>query len=174
MPLQEEPFGDPVVRPVFSGLLPDEGARQRLDGALGLSAGNAFGLLEVIGGECAGALSLYPTGMAPECAGQSQAEILTSQRLDEILSRLRTRPLLGGDEGSRLSLAGTQDKVAVIVDGDSIALARDGRPTTHILKPVIQALEGTVENEYFCMRLAARMPASSLAGSSPALSSKSS
>jgi hypothetical protein len=40
------------------------------------------------------------------------------------------------------------DKLTVIVDGTSVALARDGRPTTHILKPVIQALEGTVENEY--------------------------
>lgn len=157
MPLREEPFGDQVVRPFFSGLLPDEGARQRLAGALGLSAGNAFGLLEVIGGECAGALSLYPAGTAPAPSGPSDAEILTSERLDEILSRLRTRPLLGGDEGIRLSLAGAQDKLAVIVDGTSVALARDGRPTTHILKPVIQALEGTVENEYFCMRLAARL-----------------
>ena len=157
MPLQEEPFGDQVVRPFFSGLLPDEGARQRLAGALGLSADNAFGLLEVIGGECAGALSLYPTGTVPEPSGQSHAEILNPERLDEILSRLRTRPLLGGDEGIRLSLAGAQDKLAVIVDGDTIALARDGQPTTHILKPVIQALEGTVENEYFCMRLAARL-----------------
>ncbi len=60
-------------------------------------------------------------------------------------------------EGIRLSLAGAQDELAVIVDGDSIALAKDGQPTTHILKPVIQALEGTVENEYFCMRLAARL-----------------
>lgn len=49
MPLQEKPFGDQVVRPFFSGLLPDEGARQRLAGALGLSSGNAFGLLEIIG-----------------------------------------------------------------------------------------------------------------------------
>jgi serine/threonine-protein kinase HipA len=65
--------------------------------------------------------------------------------------------LLGGDEGIRLSLAGAQDKLAVIVDDGSIALAKDGGPTTHILKPVIQALEGTVENEFFCMRLAARL-----------------
>jgi serine/threonine-protein kinase HipA len=49
MPLREEPYSDPVVRPFFSGLLPDEGARQRLARALGLSSGNAFGLLEVIG-----------------------------------------------------------------------------------------------------------------------------
>jgi hypothetical protein len=86
--------------------LPDEGARQRLAGASGLSAGNAFGLLEVIGGECAGALSLFPSGLAPEPSGRPQAEILSPERLDEIPSRLRTRPLLGGDEGIRLSLAG--------------------------------------------------------------------
>lgn len=55
MPLREAAYADPVVRPFFSGLLPDEGARQRLAGALGISAGNAFGLLEAIGGECAGA-----------------------------------------------------------------------------------------------------------------------
>jgi serine/threonine-protein kinase HipA len=162
MPLQEQPFGDPVVRPFFSGLLPDEGARQRLAGALGLSSGNAFGLLEVIGGECAGALSLYPAGtvpefLTPELSSTAEIETLTPERLDEILARLRARPLLGGEDGIRLSLAGAQDKLAVIVQGASIALAKAGRPTTHILKPFIQALEGTVENEYFCMRLAGRL-----------------
>ena len=60
-------------------------------------------------------------------------------------------------DGVRLSLAGAQDKLAVCVEGDAIGLARGGRPTTHILKPFIAALEGTVENEYFCMRLARRL-----------------
>lgn len=41
--------------------------------------------------------------------------------------------------------------------GDDIGLAKGGRPTTHILKPFIQALDGTVENELFCLRLAARL-----------------
>ena len=54
MPLQDASYDDRIARPFFSGLLPDEGARQRLAGALGISAGNAFGLLEIIGGECAG------------------------------------------------------------------------------------------------------------------------
>ncbi len=157
MPLQEAPFGDRVVRPFFSGLLPDEGARQRLAGALGISAGNAFGLLEVIGGECAGALSLYPTGKAPPLGNADGIERLTPHRLEEILEKLRARPLLGGEEGVRLSLAGAQDKLAVCVEGDSIGLAKGGRPTTHILKPLIQTLDGTVENELFCVRLAARL-----------------
>ena len=157
MPLQEAPYTDRVVRPFFSGLLPDEGARQRLAGALGISAGNAFGLLEVIGGECAGALSLYPAGEAPPSSDDDGIEILSQPRLEEILGKLRERPLLGGEEGVRLSLAGAQDKIAVCVEGDAIGLAKGGRPTTHILKPFIQALDGTVENELFCLRLAARL-----------------
>jgi serine/threonine-protein kinase HipA len=157
MPLQEAPYTDRVVRPFFSGLLPDEGARQRLAGALGISAGNAFGLLEVIGGECAGALSLYPAGGAPPSLNDDGVEFLTQPRLEEILGKLRERPLLGGEEGVRLSLAGAQDKIAVCVEGDGIGLAKGGRPTTHILKPFIQALDGTVENELFCLRLAARL-----------------
>lgn len=157
MPLQEAPYADRVARPFFSGLLPDEGARQRLAGALGISAGNAFGLLEVIGGECAGALSLYPPGQEPQLSNGGGVEILSPARLEEILGKLRERPLLGGEEGVRLSLAGAQDKLAVCVEGDAIGLAKDGRPTTHILKPFIQALDGTVENELFCLRLAARL-----------------
>lgn len=157
MPLREEHYSDQVVRPFFSGLLPDEGARQRLAGALGLSPGNAFGLLEVIGGECAGALSLYRSGETTAAADEDGVEVLTSERLAELIGKLRGRPLLGGEEGVRLSLAGAQDKLAVVVQGDAIGLAKGGRPTTHILKPVIEGLEGTVENELFCLRLAGRL-----------------
>jgi serine/threonine-protein kinase HipA len=157
MPLQDAPHADRVARPFFSGLLPDEAARQKLAGALGVSAGNAFGLLEVIGGECAGALSLYPAGQVPPPSNDDGIEILSDERVQEIIGKLRDRPLLGGEEGVRLSLAGAQDKVAVCLEGDAIGLAKGGRPTTHILKPFIQALEGTVENELFCLRLAARL-----------------
>lgn len=157
MPLREQPYPDRITRPYFSGLLPDERARQRLASALGVSEGNAFGLLEIIGGECAGALSLYPTGQKPPVFDSIGIEELTDNRLEPILEKLRSRPLLGGEDGVRLSLAGAQDKLAVCVDGETIGLAKGGRTTTHILKPFIEALDGTVENEMFCMRLAARM-----------------
>lgn len=120
-------------------------------GALGISAGKAFGLLEVIGGECAGALSLYPAGETPPSSDDDGVELLSPARLEEILGKLRERPLLGGEEGVRLSLAGAQDKLAVWVEGENIGLAKGGRPTTHILKPCIQALDGTVGNELFCL-----------------------
>lgn len=157
MPLAEAPYPDRITRPYFSGLLPDEGARRRLANALGISEGNSFGLLEIIGGECAGALSLYPSGNAPPIWDDEGIEPLTDARLRHVLAELRARPLLGGEEGVRLSLAGAQDKLAVCLEGDTIALAKGGRPTTHILKPFIETLDGTVENEFFCMQLAARL-----------------
>nr|WP_319514388.1 type II toxin-antitoxin system HipA family toxin [uncultured Cohaesibacter sp.] len=157
MPLREEPYPDKVARAFFSGLLPDEGARRRLAAALGVSKENAFGLLEIIGGECAGALSLLPEGSTLPDLTSEGIDPLSADHLEKILTLLRDRPLLGGEEGVRLSLAGAQDKLAVCLVGDAVALPQDGRPTTHILKPFIEGLEGTVENELFCMKLAAKM-----------------
>jgi len=60
MPLATSSYTNAVAKPYFSGLLPDELARKRLAAALGISDTNAFGMLEIIGGECAGALALFP------------------------------------------------------------------------------------------------------------------
>jgi serine/threonine-protein kinase HipA len=157
MPLCEEAYPDPVARPFFSGLLPDERARQRLASALGVSRENAFGLLEIIGGECAGALSLVPEGWDLPAFDTCETEPLNEEQLVKVLDLLRQRPLLGGEAGVRLSLAGAQDKLAVCVQDGQISLPKNGRPTTHILKPFIEGLDGTVENELFCMMLAVRM-----------------
>lgn len=157
MPRREEAYDDPIAHPYFSGLLPDERARRRLASALGVSHENAFGLLEIIGGECAGALSLIGQGQSLPDPSDGSPEPLDDRRLAELLAHLRERPLLGGEQGVRLSLAGAQDKLAVCVVDGEIALPRDGRPTTHILKPFIEGLEGTVENEVFCMMLARRV-----------------
>ena len=65
------------------------------------------------------------------------------------------RPLLAGEEGVRLSLAGAQDKIAVRIESDEISLPLGGAPSTHILKPSIERFAGVVFNESFTMRLAA-------------------
>ncbi|MGQ7846079.1 type II toxin-antitoxin system HipA family toxin [Granulosicoccus sp. 3-233] len=156
MPLNSQPFPNAVAKPYFSGLLPDESARTRLAAALGISDTNAFGMLEIIGGDCAGALALFPHGSDPLML-DSQDEILDQQQLGELLRELRGDPLLGSRKDVRLSLAGAQDKIAVKVSDGRIALVKNGEPTTHILKPGIQGLEGTSQNEVFCMTLAARM-----------------
>ncbi len=154
LPLRTDIFEGDVVRAFFSGLLPDDIVRHRLARYLGVSEKNSFSLLEAIGGECAGALSLYPQGQVPPATSQDDAEILDDKKLQEILDLLKRRPLLAGDDGLRLSLAGAQDKIAVGLRDDKIALVRGTTPTTHILKPVINDIKDSVHNELFCMRLA--------------------
>lgn len=156
MPLRDETFGSAVAKPYFAGLLPDESARKRLAAALGISDTNAFGMLEIIGGECAGAMALHPKGQT-EQSPPLEDDILDTAQLAELLGELRGNPLLGGRKDVRLSLAGAQDKIAVKVVDGAVALVKNGEPTTHILKPSIQGLSGTAQNETFCMTLANRM-----------------
>lgn len=55
LPTASRSFDHRATEPVFGGLLPEEGTRERLARALGISARNDFALLAEIGGECAGA-----------------------------------------------------------------------------------------------------------------------
>ena len=152
LPLQKENFTGPMVKSFFSGLLPEEGVRERLAKHLGLSEKNAFSLLEAVGGDCAGALALHPHG-GSSAETSNDIEVLDTQRLNEILNIIKHRPMLAGDDGYRLSLAGAQDKLAVGFRDGHVLLMKGG-PTTHILKPMIEHVTDSVYNELFCMKLA--------------------
>lgn len=158
LPLRAETFSRRQCRPFFEGLLPEESQRIAVAAALGVSQQNEFRLLEAIGGEVAGALSLWPEDVTPpETTWNSPAEKLSDQAVVALLDRLPARPLLAGERGLRLSLAGAQAKVPLIATSDGLALPRPGEPTTHILKPPIARFSGTTENEAFAMRLAQKI-----------------
>jgi serine/threonine-protein kinase HipA len=145
-----------TVKAFFSGLLPEESVRERLAGYLGVSEKNPFALLEIVGGDCAGALALYPQDKKPSEEAK-EIEPLDDARLKEILDLIKRRPMLAGDEGYRLSLAGAQDKLAVGFKNGKVQLIKGGAPTTHILKPIIERVQDSAHNELFCMKLAKRM-----------------
>ena len=157
LPKRTEPYTRRGCRPFFGGLLPEEGQRKAAAQALGVSSGNDFALLDKLGGDVAGALQLLPPGEPPQQgphAGQPP-KLLDEAGLIRVLDSLPTRPLLAGEEGLRLSLAGSQSKVPVVLVEGEVALPSPGQPTTHILKPAIARFPGTTENEAFVMRLAA-------------------
>jgi len=157
LPLQDIPHEGNNVKSYFSGLLPDESVRDRLAKYLGLSEQNPFALLEAIGGDCAGALALYPQGQKPLESNEDDIEVLDDYKLKEILELIKRRPMLAGDEGYRLSLAGAQNKLAVGFENNKVILIKGGTPTTHILKPLIDHISDSAHNELFCMRLAKMM-----------------
>lgn len=154
LPLRSERFGRNECRPFFAGLLPEENNRKLIAKAFGVSDRNDFALLEKIGAECAGAVSLLPPSEFP-VSGKPRYREITLEELAGKFAALPLHPLLAGEDGIRLSLAGAQGKLAVAIRDGSFFLPLEGSPSSHILKPQSAHFEGLVENEFFCMRLAA-------------------
>ncbi|NRP75124.1 Serine/threonine-protein kinase HipA [Ensifer psoraleae] len=158
LPKRLERFSRRECRPFFGGLLPEESQRLVAAQALGVSPANDFALLDRLGGDVAGALQLLPEDQEPVKAGpiaDQQPTPLDDVGIVRVLDALPMRPLLAGEEGLRLSLAGAQSKVPVVLIDGQIALPLPGQATTHILKPPIARFKGTTENEAFVMKLAA-------------------
>lgn len=158
LPLQVEPFDDHKTRPFFAGLLPEGQMRRLIAQQFQVSSQNDFALLDHIGGECAGAVTFLEPGQAlPTPTKDDDVQWLSDEDVIAILDELPHRPMLAGKDGLRLSLAGAQDKLPVVFDGDRIGLPRNGASSSHILKPAIHAVEDSVTNEGFCLALAEAM-----------------
>jgi len=158
LPLQAEPFDDHKTRPFFAGLLPEGQMRRLIAQQFQVSWQNDFALLDHIGGECAGAVTFVEPGQSPRLPAQGgEVQWLSDREVIALLDELPRRPMLAGKDGLRLSLAGAQDKLPVVVDGDRIGLPRNGTPSSHILKPASHAVEDSVTNEGFCLALAKSM-----------------
>ena len=154
LPLQSEVFSGKKARPFFAGILPEERPREKIAEILGISDTNDFAMLDRIGGECAGAVSLLPEGVAPTDPKNARYRELTEPELQQLVAELPNRPLMVGRDGLRLSLAGAQDKLPVIVHNNRICLPLVGTLSTHILKPEPDRFPGLAANEIFCMTLA--------------------
>jgi len=115
LPLQAEPFDDRASRPFFAGLLPEGDKRKLVAQALQVSRQNDFALLDGIGGECAGAVTLLEPGQTPQAGVSADAvRWLGNADLVCVLDDMPRRPMLAGEQDMRLSLAGAQDKLPVV------------------------------------------------------------
>lgn len=156
MPKQGEAFDDRVCKAVFGGLLPEESQRTAIARALGISPDNPFRLLEALGGDVAGALAFLPEGEEPPQGFRgTDPDPLDENALIALLERLPAVPMLAGEGGARLSLAGAQSKLPVVLTNNGgIALPRPGEPSTHLIKPEPERFPGLAANEAFCLALA--------------------
>ena len=164
LPVRREPYAGAELLPFFEGLLPEELVRQRLATRLRIDAGDVFGFLREIGRECAGAFSIIPEGVDPVAAENEGVVWLSPDDLAEVVHDLAVRPLgVEPGEDIRISLAGAQDKLVVVVADGQVGLPRGTTPSTHILKPASQVTIGRrprpaypalVSSEAFCMKLA--------------------
>ncbi len=160
LPLQAEPFTPVISKAFFSNLLPEGQIRDYFASKNRVSAEDDFELLAALGGDCAGAMALYP-GTVKFSFELSPASYrrLNNDDMCKLLDEayIMDPTFLAGEEKTRLSLAGVQDKLPVAIRDGAICIPLDGSPSTHILKPANHRFPNLVENEAFCMTLAREM-----------------
>ena len=165
IPLVDRPSSGATVRAVFENLLPDDDRiRIRLAAQVGADGVDAFSLLAALGRDCVGALQFLPEGVAPALPSIPEGIPLSLEEVALRMRTLRTAPLglRAGDDAFRISLAGAQDKTALLYHEGQWKEPTGVTPTTHIFKPqigkVVTAdgevdLSQSVQNEHFCMTL---------------------
>lgn len=160
LPLGHHPLTGGAVEYFFDNLLPDNDAiRRRIQTRFGAASDRCFDLLWHIGRDCVGAIQLLPETEEPPGVMSIAAEPLTDAEIAEVLRNYQTMPL-GMQKSSdfRISLAGAQEKTALLRHGDRWCRPHGATPTTHIFKlPIGQTpridLSDSVENEWLCHRI---------------------
>lgn len=159
MPLTKIQHGDAVIRPFLWGLLPDNEMTLATWGRrFGVSPRNAFALLAHIGEDLQGAIQIVSPQNIDEIRKREGVTRLSTAMLDHAFRLLIRDPgaTQFTETGGQFSLAGAQPKKALYRVGNIWYEPRGRTPSTHILKPPVPHLEGQVENEAFCLRLAGR------------------
>jgi len=163
LPLRKSRYlGDPVVA-VFENLLPDSRAiRTRVAERVGAKGIDAYSLLSEIGRDCVGALQFMPIDDIPPPATEVEGTPIGEEEIAAMIANLARAPLgLGDDDDFRISIAGAQEKTALLHHEGKWLRPHGTTPTTHILKPQIGTLPNgidlsdSVENEYYCLKLMA-------------------
>lgn len=153
----------------FDNLLPDSPViRERVRRRFRTRSATAFDLLAAIGRDCVGAVQLVPAGADPGDVRRLDAEPLDEAQVARLLRGVTATPPLGltsgDDDEFRISIAGAQEKTALLRLGGRWYRPRGATPTTHLLKLPLGLvgnlradLRDSVENEWLCLRLLAAL-----------------
>lgn len=162
MPLSRQDYSGGVVYNFFDNLLPDNiEIRNKIQTRFKVDSGHSFDLLSAIGNDCTGAIQLASD--EPKSVKGLDYKLLRDDEVERLLQGYKHAPLGMEieDEDFRISLAGAQEKTALLnVNGDW-AKPIGTTPTSHIFKLPIGELphvgidlKDSCENEYICLELA--------------------
>lgn len=154
----------PVVAHFFDNLLPDdERIRRRVSTRFKVGSTDVFELLQAIGRDCVGAVQLLPPEQPPTGFDQVTYKAMDDQAVARHLRGVAAEPGLGADrdpDDLRISIAGAQEKTALLRVGGQWCRPVGATPTTHILKLPLGLVGGrrldlthSVYNEWLCAQL---------------------
>ncbi len=158
MPLAEQAYSGETVESYFDNLLPDsQPIRNRIQKRFGAGSNRGFDLLWHVGRDCVGAIQLFPEETQVDVR-RIESEPLSDAAIAETLKHYRTMPLgMREDKDFRISVAGAQEKTALLWRNGQWHLPLGATPTSHIFKLPIGRIEhsgmdlsDSVENEWLC------------------------
>lgn len=164
LPLSPAAYRGAQVAAVFDNLLPDKDAvRRRVAERMGAPGADFYSLLEAIGRDCVGAMQFLPEGSAETGEPYVKGEPVSDAEIEALLAGLAQAPLgVDREQEFRISVAGAQEKTALLrIDGQWFRPVGT-TPTTHILKPQLGQIPSSdgmidmsdsVDNEHYCMKL---------------------
>ena len=164
LPLREAVFAGAPVLAVFDNLLPDSDAVRRLVAErTGADGTDAYSLLGRIGRDCVGAMQFLPDDVPLETDHRIKGEPVSDEEIEAILANLVRAPLgIDPEHDFRISVAGAQEKTALLRHGGKWLRPSGTTPTTHILKPQLGTIPtafgpidmaASVDNEHYCLKL---------------------
>ena len=146
----DKPITSHSIKRFLENLLPEGKGLDDLTSFTHISKNNIYGLIQAMGYETSGALSF----------GKIQEDIpplfraITEEELTQRIDEIESKSIIIWDKKQRLSLAGVQEKLPVLLQDGKLGLADGSLSSTHILKFQTKRNENIVINEYFCMSLA--------------------
>lgn len=164
LPLRRSPYRGASVMAVFDNLLPDNSSvRLRVAERTGAQGTDAYSLLARIGRDCVGAMQFLPDGEDSDSQNKIHGEPLSEQGIERLLANLKGTPLgVDLEKDFRISVAGAQEKTALLRHENHWKRPGGTTPTTHIFKPQLGKIptsSGTidmtasVDNEHYCLKL---------------------
>lgn len=162
LPLSPASYRGERVYNFFDNLLPDSDAiRARMQARFQVPTRHPFDLLSSVGRDCIGAIQLYPEdSLVPDIRAVT-AEQLDTPTIEHLLSSYKDAPLgMEREHDFRISLAGAQEKTALLWHQGQWQLPTGSTPTSHIFKLPIGFLEHSNidlresgENEWLCLQI---------------------
>ena len=152
------------VRTYFENLLPDsKDMRERMARRFNTGSTDAFDLLAEIGRDCVGALEVLPEGTPSTGTSLFEAEPLSESRVAQAIRNATTadpRGWASDEDDFRISIAGAQEKTALLLRDGQWCLPHGGTATTHIFKLQLGLIGGmkvdmrdSIENEWLCAQI---------------------
>jgi serine/threonine-protein kinase HipA len=164
LPIRETAYSGEQVAAVFDNLLPDSpNVRRRVAECMGAQGTDYFSLLEAIGRDCVGAMQFLPDDVPADVEPYVTGEPLSDKEIEGILASLATAPLgVDKEQEFRISIAGAQEKTALLRHEGQWMRPIGTTPTTHLLKPQLGEIPtafgpidmaASVDNEHYCLKL---------------------